>query len=291
VTDQNGYSLEHIRFEGKAANCLKPAQGFNPHSVSMIVQEPLHAFVAWALESAGLSADAYRAAPMHRRLPSCLRTLKAASVSEAWSLMLHANSVERVIDSLMIGVTEFFRDAAVFDALREIIAGKLAIQQGPIRIWSAGCSNGVELYSMAMLLAETGLLDRSVLVGTDCRGSAIREAQAGLYSEAGMRSMDVSLRHKYFRKAGNHWRVVNSLRERIEWKCCNLLSGCENGPWDVILWRNMAIYLKLETVLQVWDALKQEMRPGGLLVVGKAERPPASAGLTYISRSIYQLQQ
>jgi chemotaxis protein methyltransferase CheR len=257
----------------------------------MIEQEPLHAFVAWALESAGLSADSYRAAPMHRRLPSCLRALKVASVSEAWRLMPHSNSVEIVIDSLMIGVTEFFRDAAVFDALRGIIAGNLAAQQGPIRIWSAGCSNGVELYSMAMLLAETGLLDRSVLVGTDCRGSAIREAQAGLYTEASMRSMNVSLKHKYFRKTGNHWRAVSSLSKRIEWQCCNLLSGCENGPWDVILWRNMAIYLKPETVLQVWDALKQEMRPGGLLVVGKAERPPVSAGLTYISRSIYQLQE
>jgi chemotaxis protein methyltransferase CheR len=291
VTEQNGYSLEHIGFAGTAASCSKPAQGYKTQRVSGIEQEPLHAFVAWVLESAGLSADAYRTVPMHRRLPACLRTLKVASVSEAWPLMRHPKSVEMAIDSLMIGVTEFFRDTAVFDALRQIIEANPAIHQKAFRVWSAGCSNGAELYSIAMQLAETGLIDRCVLVGTDCRESAIREAQAGLYSEVGMQSMDVLLRHRYLRKAGRQWRVVDSLRERIQWRSCNLLSGCETGPWDVILWRNMAIYLKLETVLQVWGALIKEMRPGGLLVVGKAERPPASAGLTWISRSIYQLQQ
>jgi chemotaxis protein methyltransferase CheR len=258
---------------------------------SVIEQEPLHALVAWVLESAGLSADAYRTAPMHRRLPACLRTLKVSSISEAWCLMQHPKSVEKAMDSLMIGVTEFFRDAAVFDALGEIIAANPAIQQDPIRVWSAGCSNGAELYSIAMLLAEAGLIDRCILVGTDCRESAIREAQAGFYSEAGVRSIDALLRRKYMRKAGGQWRVADSLNQCIQWRVGNLLSGCENGPWDVILWRNMAIYLKMETALQVWDALIKEMRPGGILVAGKAERPPASAGLTCISRSIYQLQQ
>jgi chemotaxis protein methyltransferase CheR len=289
VAGQNGYSLEHIGFEGKAAGRPKSARGPQSHRASIVTQEPLHAFIAWVLESAGLSADDYRSAPMHRRLPACLRTLKASSISEAWRLTRHPKSIEKAMDSLMIGVTEFFRDAPVFDALHEIIAANLSTRQKTIRIWSAGCSNGAELYSIAMLLAEAGLLNRSILVGTDCRLSAIREAQAGLYSEAGARSIDVSLRHKYMRKAGSQWRVTDSLNQCIRWRVENLLSGCETGPWDIILWRNMAIYLKLETTLRVWDALIKEMRPGGILVVGKAERPPASAGLICIRGSIYQL--
>jgi chemotaxis methyl-accepting protein methylase len=103
--------------------------------------------------------------------------------------------------------------------------------------------------------------------------------------------MDASLRQKYMRNAGGQWRAVDSLSRRIQWRVGNLLSGVEDGPWDIILWRNMAIYLKLKPASQVWDSLKKELRPGGLLVVGKAERPPASSGLTCISRCIYQLQK
>jgi chemotaxis protein methyltransferase CheR len=291
VTEQNSYSLEHIGFKGKAVRGPKSTQSRGANRISGIEHEPLHAFVGWVLASAELPADAYRTAPMHRRFPSCLRTLRAASVSEAWSLMQNPQSVAKAIDSFIIGVTEYFRDRAVFDALRNFIATNFSIQQNPIRIWSAGCSNGAELCSLAILLAEAGLLENSILVGTDCRASAIQEARSGLYRENTLRSLDASLRQKYMRKAGKQWQVLDSLSRYIRWRVRNLISGCENGPWDVILWRNMAFYLKPETAMKIWDALIKEMRPGGLLVVGKAERPPVSAGLTCISRSIYQLQQ
>jgi chemotaxis protein methyltransferase CheR len=291
VTKPSVFSLEHIAFEGRASNCPEYIRGPVANSEPAIDQDLLPAFIARVLESAGLPADAYRAAPMRRRLGACLRTLKAGSVSEAWSLMQSPELVGTAIDSLLIGVTEFFRDAEVFDALRKIIATEAPIQQGPIRVWSAGCSNGAELYSLAMLLAEAGKFGRSILVGTDCRAAAIHEARSGVYSEADVRSMDAWLRHKYMHKDGGRWRVADSLRRHIRWRVGNLLAGGEDGPWDIILWRNMAIYLKLKSASQVWAELIEGMRPGGLLVVGKAERPPASSGLTCISRCIYRLQR
>jgi chemotaxis protein methyltransferase CheR len=300
VVRQNSHSLEHIRFEGK------PADGrINPQTLgAKIVQrlanpsqsasdsKHLNEFAAWVLESSGLPSAAYRTAPLCRRLSACIRTLKAGSLAEAHHLlMMNPDLVAKALNALLIGVTEFSRDAEVFSSLGKIISTDPAIHAKPIRIWSAGCSNGAELYSIAMLLAEEGLLRRSLLVGTDCRADAIQEAQAGIYQESTVWSMDASLRQKYMESDGKQWRVAKSLHSQIQWRVSNLLAGCEKGPWDIILWRNMAIYLRQEFAHQVWDAMIKELPIGGMVVVGKAERPPPASGLTCISPCIYQLQR
>jgi chemotaxis protein methyltransferase CheR len=293
-------SLDHIAFEGKKVSRSNRLQscgngGHCQHrnfSLSNPVDhEHCLEFIASILKSAGLPPDAYRASCMNRRSTACLRTLKAATVDEARRrLAEHPDLGALAIDFLLIGVTDFFRDTAVFNSLREILARDLSTRDGLLRIWSAGCSRGTELYSVAILLAEERLLERSQLLGTDCRTTAIREAQDGTFSEAGLPSVDASLRLKYFRNAGGHWQLTEQLRRRMQWRVRNLFSGAEAGPWDIILWRNMAIYLKQTPARRIWDALVKEMRPGGLLIVGKAERPPASAGLVCLSPCIYQLR-
>jgi chemotaxis protein methyltransferase CheR len=300
VIRQKGHSLEYIRFEGKPANRPKNLQ----HSLTWAGAQsvpPIHSeedqkasndFAAWVLESAGLCSEAYRATPIHRRLASCVRSLKAGSIAEAHRLMVqHPHLRAKAIDSLLIGVTEFSRDLSVFETLRKIISRDTAFRRKPLRIWSAGCSNGAELYSMAMLLAEEGLLAGSTLIGTDCRAGAIREAEAGLYPEANVRSVDVLLRRKYMSNAGDRWQVMRSLRSQVQWQVGNLLEGCEKGPWDIVLWRNMAIYLRHEYALKVWYAMIRELQIGAIVVVGKAERPPRTTGLQCISPCIYHLQQ
>jgi chemotaxis protein methyltransferase CheR len=300
VIRQNNYSLEHIRFEGKPANHGRHPDGSGAKRSGNLAdrtqlatdQKPLNEFAAWVLQSAGLPSEAYRATPIHRRILACMRTLKTGSAAKAHRLLMQQPGLcEKAIDSLLIGSTEFARDTPVFETLQVIISADRAFHDKPIRIWSAGCSNGAEAYSMAMMLAEAGLLKGSTLVGTDCRASAIREAQAGRYHESSVSSMDASLRRKYMKNDGKQWCVAESLHAQIQWRVKNLLAGCEKGPWNIILWRNMAIYLTQPYVLQVWEAMMRELRPGGMVVVGKAERPPASTGLKCLSPCIYQLQR
>lgn len=286
---ETGYSREHIEFSGKKVDrCGVGAAGAPGPSIAG--HEPCPELIASILGSAGLSADAYRATSMNRRLAACLRTLKSPTVPEACRRLTERPRLNiQALDSLMIGVTEFFRDAPVFCELGSLIREHSENSRNGLRIWSAGCSNGAELYSLAILLAEAGLLNRCTMIGTDCRRSAIREARAGLYSESNLRSMDGSLREKYMRKVGPHWRVIEPLRLCIQWRIRDLLSGCEKGPWDMVLWRNMAIYFEVNTAIKTWNAVSRELRPGGLVIAGKAERPPKSAGLMNISRCIYRL--
>ena len=270
--------LEHIRFEGKSGSNSRFPQSlsipgnqtkFNP--LSGIEREPLNPVIPLILELAGLSVDAYRIAPLQRRLFTCLRTLKADSLPEVRQILARNPALLRnAVSSLLIGVSEFFRDRDVFDAQQKIIMENFAIRQERIRVWSAGCSNGAELYSVAILLAEAGLLNRSFLVGTDCRPDAIQEARDGIYRWACVQQVAAPRLQKYFEALKGRWRVAEQLRRNTQWKVRNLLAGLESGPWDIILWRNVAIYLESGPAEAMWRSLAKALSPGGVLVVGKA---------------------
>ena len=85
-------------------------------------------------------------------------------------------------------------------------------------------------------------------------------------------------------------RVVSSLRRRTRWKTGNLLAGVEAGPWDVILWRNSAMYLEQPASDAIFGRLADSLAPGGYLVVGKAERPPGGVGLADAGRCVFVKQ-
>jgi chemotaxis methyl-accepting protein methylase len=292
-----GYDLSHIRFEGKP-----PARRFRSYArrecVAAFTAATLTAeeraddsvFISWVFERAGLDAAAYRSQPLHRRLPSCLRAMKVRSTHAARELLERKPQfVANAVSSLLIGVTEFFREPEVFDSLRAQILPGLAGGNRRLRIWSAACSSGAELYSMAILLSEAGLLERSYLLGSDCREDAIERARLGLYDGAAMKLVERARRDKYFEPAEGRWRPIEALRRQVQWKTADLLAGVERGPWDIILWRNAAMYLKSRPAEMIWRRLASILAPQGVLIAGKAERPPADAGLRCAARCIYRV--
>ena len=167
---------------------------------------------------AGLDASAYRPQSLDRRVPACLRVLRVRSPRAARTLLeRRPGLIAAAVSALLIGATEFFREAEVFDVLRARVLPQLAAQDRRLRIWSAGCSTGAELYSVAILLSEAGLLERSCLLGTDCRGDAIQAAEVGLF-DAAMLDRLPATRDKYFAPMERKWRVIEALRRQICWK-------------------------------------------------------------------------
>ena len=288
-----GFDLSHVCFAGRPAaatgqiarpaGCKRPAAAPTPPQPA----EPAHGFVGWVLDRSGLDASVYRHRPLLRRLPSCLRTLQVRSVEEGRALLENRPDLLPVaVGSLLIGVTEFFRDPAVFEAVRARVVPELAARgRGPLRIWSAGCSSGEELYSLAILLAEAGLLAGSFLLGTDCRIEAVRQARSGVYNAA---PSEPAVRQTYFEPAGDSWRVRQTLRRQTRWEVADLAEETARGPWDIILWRNLAIYLNPGPAEALWRRLTAALAPAGFLIVGKAERVPAGLDLTPVCRSVYR---
>jgi chemotaxis methyl-accepting protein methylase len=191
---------------------------------------------------------------------------------------------------LLIGVTSFFRDRAVFDVLERRVLPELARHrdQAPLRIWSAACSDGHELYSLAILAAEAGLLPRCELVGTDCRPEATYRARLGVYDEHAVRDLAPDRRQRFFNREEDGWRLVEPLRRAAQWRTSDVLTCPEPGHWDLIFCRNMAMYLRPTAAGKLWHDLERFLRPGGYLVTGKAERPLGAARLALVSPCVYR---
>jgi chemotaxis methyl-accepting protein methylase len=236
-----------------------------------------------------------------------LRVLHARTQEQARQILeQRPELLPAAINALLIGVTSFFRDGSVFETLRTDVLPKLALLNRPVRVWSAGCSNGAELYSMAILLAQAGMLEGSFLLGSDCRSEALEQARAAAYDSDDLRLIEPAVLKKYFEVGGHEinrdgphflrkenrvrpylFRPVESLRRQVHWKVADLCGHIEDGPWDIILWRNMAIYLTPEASAAVWRGLVLALGPQGVLVVGKAERPPIGLELVSVGRYIY----
>ena len=136
------------------------------------------AFPAMVLERAGLDPRCYRDVPLARRTAACVRALRAPSVGVAGErLAADPRLAAPALNSLLIGASAFFRDAPVFAAIARIVAAEFGARGRALRVASVGCSSGAELYSVAILLAEAGLLASADLLGIDCRDDMRRQLQ------------------------------------------------------------------------------------------------------------------
>lgn len=248
-----------------------------------------HECASWLFARAGLELSDYRIETVKRRIPACTRSFRAESLNEVCAAVRYQPELlQKAIDALVIGVTSFFRDPDIYLALNNVVLPKLLARNAPPRIWSAACSDGAELYSVAMLLAARDPAYPFSLLGTDCRPEAIARARAGSYDPTVVRSVPPELLAKWFTFDGMTWTVGSSLRSRCAWRLGNVLSTPEPGGWDLILCRNMAIYLQPSAVDRLWSQLAERLRPGGYLVLGKAERPYGAMGLTAVGPCIYR---
>jgi chemotaxis methyl-accepting protein methylase len=245
--------------------------------------------VQWLFKEAGLDLATYRLETIKRRIPACTRALRVESARQVCAAVrCQPNLLSIAMSTLVIGVTSFFRDPAVFASLRETIMPELLTRSPAPRIWSVGCSDGAELYSMAILLAERGAFQRCSLLGTDCRRDAIARAREGSYTPEGLAGVSEELKSRYFAFDDSRWRVRPYMRAAVQWRQGNVLNTPEPGGWDLISCRNMAIYLQPTAAGQLWAQLENSLRPGGFLVLGKAERPYGATGLKTVAPCVYR---
>lgn len=232
----------------------------------------------------GLAADRYRPRAMRRRERACLRVVGDAAAA------LQPALAERALSAVLIGVTSFFRDERAFADLRREVA---ALRTRPrLDVVSLACSDGCELYSAGMVLGDLGLLDRATLSGVDCRASAIERARAGTYPEAVMTSVDAAARARWFEPAtGGSWRVRKELRGRSQWSVGDAFAPAPPHSADLVLCRNLAIYLRPAAAADLWRGIAARLRPGALLMVGKAERPLEAANLVRVGHGLYRVAE
>jgi chemotaxis protein methyltransferase CheR len=191
---------------------------------------------------------------------------------------------EAVTEAMTVNESSFFRDPALFDALRETVLPRLLASRAGekrLRIWSAAAAAGQEAYSIAILLTEMGLARRGwsiELIATDLSGEAIMRAEAGCYSAYEIeRGLDAHAM-RYFRRDRDEWLVDASLRRMITFRRFNLL---DSFGWlddlDIVFCRNVLMYFDRATRLDVLARTAETMAPDGILVLGDNEVPEGKA--------------
>ena len=200
--------------------------------------------------------------------------------------------VNRLIDEVTVQETAFVRDRHQFDAIdwSGLRRTARAAGPGPIRVWSAACASGEEAYTLAMLAAEAfdpePFNPRAPpvdVLGTDISRAALAAAEAGRYGERAVRGLDPSLRQRYLdRQSDGSYLVGKRLRALVRLRRHNLardpIPPRGEVGFDLVVCRNVLIYLEEGIVRPVIDSLRRSLRPGGELVLGAADALERAAG-------------
>ena len=205
-----------------------------------------------------------------------------------------------VVEALLNNETYFFRDRAPFDLLQRYALQELALRRSKskrLRIWSAGCSTGQEAYSLAMLFADEPekwhgwTID---ILGTDVSTSCIDRARNGIYSQFEVqRGLGINQTIKWFEECADGWRAVEALRRPVRFQVHNLLEQVPHpGGFDIILCRNVLLYLSPEKKAASFERLTGAMAEDSWLMLGAGETvigQTRKLGADINARGLYRL--
>ena len=241
------------------------------------------AIAALLARRAGLSFGA-RHLDLDEAITRCLATAGVAGPREYLRLLEeNEEALRALIAEVTVGETYFFRDPPVFAALRGQLLPALLALRGPgarLRAWSAGCSSGEEAWTLAILFEELGLAGSHVL-GTDISILALARARRAVYRQWSLRSPDSGRALPFLRREDELFAVDDKLRKRVTFAWLNLLGGdypsLANGTagLDLILCRNVLIYLHEAACREVAERLYASLAEGGILLTGPSDPPLA----------------
>jgi chemotaxis protein methyltransferase CheR len=204
--------------------------------------------------------------------------------AEAYLDVLRSDAGDEELRSLLplvtVGKTSFFRDERQFRALAALMPSLLdqaRAARRPVRIWSAGCATGEEVFSIAMTAAEAGALPGELeLLGTDVNPEAVSAAARGFFDPRRVRDVQPPLVERYFEAEGDGFRIRSELRRLLAGvRPHNLVSAVyprpQAGAWDLVFCRNVIIYFDTATTQEVLARFHAMLAPGGYLFLGYSE--------------------
>jgi two-component system CheB/CheR fusion protein len=236
-------------------------------------------------ERSGIDFGAYKRPTILRRLQGRMAATRQETLADyVRYLEEEPDEYDRLIGSLLIKVTEFFRDAKVMERLRVRVLPELvahARDTRELRVWCAGCSTGEEAYTIAMLVAGAlGDVREHVdvrIFATDVDVAALAFARRGVYGAGAVRNVPTELLERYFVAAGDEYSVTKELRDLVVFGEHDLGARPPFPRIDLVLCRNVLIYFLPELQQRVLRAFAFALREGGWLVLGSSESAAAAA--------------
>lgn len=186
---------------------------------------------------------------------------------------------EEFISEITVNVTEMFRDPPFWRILRDKIIPNILLNHKKVSIWHAGCSSGEEVYSMAILLKEMGILEDSKIIATDIDDQILERARSGVYTVKNMELNEknyVRFRgenelNKYFEVKNGLAYMDKSLVKDVSYRKHDLVNGIVFNKFDIVLCRNVMIYFNQNLQNEVLKKLHESIFKYGYLAIGSKE--------------------
>ena len=237
-------------------------------------------------------------------LSALLRERGIATLDELITILVMGKEPslsQQVVEALLNNETYFFRDRSPFDVLQRHALAELAQNRSKskrLRIWSAGCSTGQEVYSLSMLFSEEPEKWRGWtidILGTDVSTSCIDRARSGIYSQFEVqRGLGINQMIRWFEEVADGWRAVEPLRKPVRFQVHNLLEPAPHpGDFDIVLCRNVLLYLSPEKKTLAFERIAGAMAEDGWLMLGAGETvigQSAKLGSDLNARGLYRLK-
>jgi two-component system CheB/CheR fusion protein len=224
----------------------------------------------------------YKRATLHRRIQRRMADRSCRTIADYQALLERQPAeFDALIAAMLIKVTAFFRDPDLWAEIGSRILPQLLQEKRPgeeIRIWCAGCATGEEAFSIAILLAEAmgpSFQNQDIKIfGTDVDEKAIATARRGIYPRAGLTGVPKNLLERYFVEEGDGYAIRKDVRRSVVFGVNNLVSDAPISRLDMVLCRNVFIYLDSGLQKRVLTRFHYALRRHGMLVLGKSELIP-----------------
>ena len=244
--------------------------------------EEIAQIVSLCRARAGLKVAADKTYLIESRLAPVARREGFDSISELLAA-IRANREEPLIwatvEAMAGGETSFFRDRHPFREFKDDILPSLARARAdrPIRVWSAACATGQEVYSLAMTIGDLVEADPPLkieLAASDLSRIALERAQSGLFNQFEVqRGLPIRLLVDHFEKDGEQWRLADAIRRRVRWRRINLIAGIRQiGRFDVVFCRYVLSHMTDEAQRKVIEDLSVILPDDGYLMLGLKEQ-------------------
>ena len=249
------------------------------HSSVTTEQIEIHLLMEGMYQRWGYDFRSYALGTLKRQIVKCMNRLELSHISELLPHVLYDRDfVESFLRGLSITVTEMFRDPAFFYAVRRHLIGLLKTYSF-IKVWHAGCATGEEVYSMAILLSEEGLLDRTEMYATDFNTEALKEAKTGIYPIEKIQAATAnylaaggakSLSDYYLERSGVA-KIHSAISGHITFARHNLTTDRVFGEMNLVVCRNVLIYFDRSLQDRVFTLFENSLCPRGILCLGSNE--------------------
>ncbi|MCB0108813.1 MAG: hypothetical protein KDE53_22990 [Caldilineaceae bacterium] len=223
----------------------------------------------------------YKRATVLRRIGRRMQVTQLSALTAYLHRLRHDPEEADILSrDLLIHVTEFFRDPAAWEVLAQKVIPHLFTGKGreeSVRVWTVGCATGEEAYGIAMLLLEHAATLRQPpqiqIFASDLGELALDFARRGVYPAAIATNVSPERLERFFVQENSHYRVRDELRERVLFTGHNLLQDPPFSKLDLVLCRNLLIYLQRPLQERVFETFHYALRPEGYLFLGSAESP------------------